>query len=191
MAPSGPRNGATASSRKAPGGGKTQRGGIAKRRAGGSAKVDRDGDLDMDATTRQKRSSHPAANGPARPKKPAPAPGRPQKSTAKAKQIIDKAISSGNLPNGISSSARVSRSNRLVNAPNSTTLKVEGLKTSKAANNEGGGVKELLTFLERKAQAVGKITRTIRIKKVCVVSDPWIWDVSTRRKLSAIVVYAT
>lgn len=189
MAPSGPRNSAS-TSHKAPGGGKTQRGGIAKRRAGGPARVDRDGDLDMDASGGRKRSSHPAANGPARSKKPATTSGRPSKPTTKAKQIIDKAISSGNLPNGLSSSARITRSNRPVNAPNSITLKVEGLKTSRAVNNEGGGLKELLTFLERKAQTVGKTTRPIRIKKVCVVSDPWIWDVTTRRKLSIIVIYA-
>lgn len=172
MAPTGPKNGGT-SSRKAPGGGKTQRGGVAKRRAAGAGKVDRDGDLDMDAAAGgSKRTNHPAANGPARSKKPATTSGRPPKPTAKAQQIINRVITSNNgnlsrLSNGAGLS-RGGRAGRQVNAPNSMTLKVEGLKTSRAVNNEGGGLKELLTFLERKAQTVGKLTRSVRIKKVCV-----------------------
>lgn len=58
------------------------------------------------------------------------------------------------------------RGNRRADAIPPVTLKVEGLKSSKAALNEGGGLKELLTFLERKAQSVGHVTRHIRIKKV-------------------------
>lgn len=51
------------------------------------------------------------------------------------------------------------------------TLRVEGLKSSKAANNEGGGLKELLNFLERKAQSVAKTSRPIRIKKSQIKGD--------------------
>ncbi len=171
MAPTGPRNGTAPPPRRAPGGGKTQRGGIAKRRAGGPVKVDRDGDLDMDtAAGGSKRTNHPAANGPARSKKPPSTTGRAPKPTAKAQQIINKVITSGGggLPSRLSNGTGSSRAGRQVNALNSVTLKVEGLKSSKAANNEGGGLKELLTFLERKAHHVGKLTRPVRIKKVCV-----------------------
>lgn len=174
MAPTGPRNAAT-SSRQGPGGGKTQRGGIAKRRAGGPVRVDRDGDLDMDSAAGGSKRPNNPPTGP-RSKRPATTTGRAPKPTAKAQQIINKVITSGNgsissrLANGIanSASARSTRSGRPVNAPNSMTLRVEGLKSSKAVNNAGGGLKELLTFLERKAQSVGKVTRPIRIKKVCV-----------------------
>jgi nuclear RNA export factor len=52
------------------------------------------------------------------------------------------------------------------------TLKVEGLKQSSAASNEGGGLKELITFLERKAGSVGHVEdRVIKIKKVSVYYD--------------------
>ncbi|RYP40705.1 hypothetical protein DL769_011726 [Monosporascus sp. CRB-8-3] len=179
MAPTGPRNQAT-SSRKAPGVGKTQRGGVAKRRAGGPVKVDRDGDLNMDGpagANGNKPANHPAANGSARAKKPATASARAPKPSTKAQQIINKVITSGDgnissrISNGMAPSSRPNRGARQINAPNSMTLKVEGLKSSRAVNNEGGGLKELLTFLERKAQTVGKITRPVRIKKSHVNGD--------------------
>ncbi|RYP03140.1 hypothetical protein DL764_005347 [Monosporascus ibericus] len=179
MAPTGPRNQAP-SSRRAPGVGKTQRGGIAKRRAGGPVRVDRDGDLDMDGpagANGKKPANHPAANGSARAKKPATASTRAPKPTTKTQQIINKVITSGDsnissrISNGMAASSRPNRGARQINAPNSMTLKVEGLKSSRAVNNEGGGLKELLTFLERKAQTVGKITRPVRIKKSHVNGD--------------------
>lgn len=48
-------------------------------------------------------------------------------------------------------------------------LRVHGLKSSRAAENEGGGVSELLAFLERKATTFlnGTNRRPVTIKKVC------------------------
>ncbi|KAI4860335.1 NTF2-like protein [Hypoxylon rubiginosum] len=185
MAPHGPRKGAGPSGARNPRGstGKAAtRGGICKRRNTTGARVDRDGDLDMDAPAAGGRSSRkpkrddtiptgprstrPAANGPRGP--------RP---TAKAQQIIQRVITgtSGNLPsriaNGMSGGTKAFKGGRQVNASHTMTLQVEGLKSSKAANNEGGGLKELLNFLERKAQSVAKTTRPIRIKKSHINGD--------------------
>ncbi|KAI0175712.1 NTF2-like protein [Hypoxylon sp. FL1284] len=183
MAPNGPRKGAGPSTRntRASNGLKPARGGISKRRSNAAAKIDRDGDLDMDApaanrsSRKQKRddsiptaprSSRPAANG-----------SRAPRPTAKAQQIIQRVIggTSGNvstrLANGMAGGGRAPKGGRQVNGANTMTLKVEGLMSSKAAQNEGGGLKELLNFLERKAQSIAKTTRPIRIKKSHINGD--------------------
>jgi nuclear RNA export factor len=77
---------------------------------------------------------------------------------------------SGNLSSriaaGIDTSTRHTRSSRPINGANITTLRIGGLKDSKAASNEGGGLRELIIFVERKASVVGKLARSIRVKKV-------------------------
>ena len=51
-------------------------------------------------------------------------------------------------------------------------IKIYGLKESKAASNAGGGVKDLLDFLERKATAPNAPSReAVRIRKVCLTSQ--------------------
>ncbi|KAI1779443.1 NTF2-like protein [Hypoxylon cercidicola] len=188
MAPQGPRNGAGPTGARNPRGStgnglkSVTRGGISKRRNNTVARVDRDGDLDMDASIANNRSSRkpkrdnpiptaprsarPAANGPRGP--------RP---TAKAQQIIQRVITgtSGNISsriaNGMSGGTKAFKGGRQVNASQTMTLQVQGLKSSKAAGNEGGGLKELLNFLERKAQTVAKTTRPIRIKKSQINGD--------------------
>ncbi|KAI1504473.1 hypothetical protein F5X99DRAFT_42060 [Biscogniauxia marginata] len=190
MAPTGPRKGsATAggrSTRGAAGGGKANtRGGISKRR-GGAAKVDRDGDLNMDgpapsnrATPNQKRTdnnSNPAGST-SRPARSTGTTTRPPRTSVKAQQIIQRALNGGGsgltsrVTSGMAGSTRSSRITRQTNGTQAVTLKVEGLRSSRAAGNEGGGLKELLTFLERKAQNVGKVARHIRIKKSQVNGD--------------------
>jgi nuclear RNA export factor len=53
-----------------------------------------------------------------------------------------------------------------------TLLRVGGLKDSKAANNAGGGVNDLLGFMERKAGSFRTGSkRKVAIKKVCFVID--------------------
>jgi nuclear RNA export factor len=48
------------------------------------------------------------------------------------------------------------------------SLRVRGLKESKAASNPDGGLKDLLSFLERKASGLdAEHHKTVRIKKVC------------------------
>lgn len=51
----------------------------------------------------------------------------------------------------------------------STTLRVDGLSSSKAASNKDGGLDALLGFLERKASGLdSKSNRAVKIKKVCL-----------------------
>ncbi|KAI0482294.1 hypothetical protein GGR56DRAFT_619364 [Xylariaceae sp. FL0804] len=172
MAPSGPRKGS------APRNGRQQnpterksRGGISKRQGRGT-KIDRDGDLDMDASVgaggpSMKRGKNPPPNGPA-----SRGSTRPPRPTAKAQQIIQRVVNGG----GHDSTSRVAslrsaRSGRKTEAPNVITLSVEGLKASKASSNEGGGLKDLLIFLERKASTIGQSSRAIRIKKSQINGD--------------------
>ncbi|XXG94012.1 nuclear mRNA export, poly(A)+RNA binding protein [Hypoxylon texense] len=188
MAPNGPRKGAGPSGARNPrdstGNGlkAVTRGGISKRRNNTAVRVDRDGDLDMDAPVAGGRSSRKPKRGASIPTEPrstrsAANGSRGPRPTAKAQQIIQRVITgtSGNLPsriaNGMSGGTKAFKGGRQVNASHTMTLQVEGLKSSKAANNEGGGLKELLNFLERKAQSVAKTTRSIRIKKSQINGD--------------------
>jgi nuclear RNA export factor len=177
MAPTGPRNSGHRGGPTPKGGKNTTRGsGISKRKSE-NVKIDRDGDLDMDAAAASRRAAR--SNAPTRSRNPTSSAkpsnaSRHSKPSANAQKVVQKIITSGSgaslssrLASGMAPSARPSRANRQVNGANTTTLKVEGLKQSRAAANDGGGLKELLTFLERKAQTVGKTTRNIRIKKVC------------------------
>jgi nuclear RNA export factor len=183
MAPSGPRaqrntRGATTLNKST-----GRPSGIRKRGAGGLTKTDRDGDMDMDTPAaaggpgRGSRGSNPKSavpTGPRRSARSAPAGGRGPKPTTRAADMVKKIIEggSGNMSSriaaGIDTSTRHNRSSRPINAANITTLKIGGLQNSKAASNEGGGLRELIIFIERKASVVGKLDRPVRIKKVSV-----------------------
>jgi nuclear RNA export factor len=132
-------------------------------------KTDRDGDLNMDVpvtTSGSSQSNAKRAKNNSTPTGPAARSSRKPKATAKAQQIIQRVIN-GDHSGIVSQVSSRSRGSRRADAVPSVTLKVEGLKASKAAANEGGGLKELLNFLERKAPSTGHITRHVRIKKVC------------------------
>ncbi|KAF8863294.1 hypothetical protein BDZ45DRAFT_116785 [Acephala macrosclerotiorum] len=143
------------------------RGGIQKRRAGATpTRIDRDGDLVMDAAAAgEKRRS---GKGRMEPSKPAgtgrtnsgPARGG-SIATARAKQAILRGIGRGQ--------ANVLES-RITTTGNS--LQVEGLSLSKAASNPDGGVEALLGFLERKASGMdAKSNRAVKIKKSSLRGD--------------------
>jgi nuclear RNA export factor len=52
-----------------------------------------------------------------------------------------------------------------------TTIRIDGLSSSKAASNDDGGLSSLLAFLERKASGLdAKSNRVVKIKKVCLLS---------------------
>ncbi|KAI2633768.1 hypothetical protein GGS26DRAFT_554664 [Hypomontagnella submonticulosa] len=172
--PSGPRNNRPAATN---GTKPVGRGGVSKRRSN-AARIDKDGDLDMDApigTNRASRKSKRVDNSiPTAPRSARPAANgsRGPRPTRQARQIIQRVIGEANgslssrIENGMSGGTKAFKG-----PSNTMTLRVEGLKSSKAANNEGGGLKELLTFLERKAQSVGRITRQVRIKKSQINGD--------------------
>ncbi|KAI1132246.1 hypothetical protein F5Y10DRAFT_231316 [Nemania abortiva] len=168
MAPLGPKKGSVPNNRgtrntQASTGKASTRGGISKRRGAGPVRVDRDGDLSMDvpapANSSQSQSRRPKNN--ATPSGPITRTStRNPRPTAKAQQIIQRVINGD--ASQVSSRTRGSLRDNIVPP---VTLKVEGLKASKAASNPGGGLKELLAFLERKAQSIEQISRHIRIKK--------------------------
>ena len=49
-------------------------------------------------------------------------------------------------------------------------ISVHGLKQSKAASNKDGGISDLMAFLERKATTPDELTKSVKIKKVCLTS---------------------
>lgn len=178
--PSGPRGGYNSANGPRGGARGGPRGGIQKRRGGGPVRVDRDGDMVMDASTggggaRQDRSGNGAGAQPrgrggigGR----ALQDGRQARETlnrasagAKQRQILIRALGDdlGSLPRRVSPAPRGPGPH---NQTDTQVLRVVGLQQSKAANNEDGGLRDLLSFLERKATTTGKLTRPVTIKKV-------------------------
>lgn len=143
------------------------RGGIAKRGRANAPRVDRDGDLDMGTSTAATRSGagakQPATNSTRRG---APRSSGPNRQSARLQQNIVRHLDRDQIPRGPASD-RASGSNN-------TTLKIVGLKASRAATNSDGGVRSLLDFLEKKATNIkttgsgpGRRVRPVVIKKVC------------------------
>lgn len=184
--PTGPRSGAAATStrstRSSTGGargssqGNTRgRGGIAKRGRSSTGRVDRDGDLVMDAGAGAKSGARisksnnntPARRGGSKPNGPSRASA--PKPNARLQQNLVRHLGGDASQVPRAPSARI--------ASNNTTLKVLGLKSSRAVSNSDGGVKDLLLFLEKKATNIknpngsGRNARPVLIKKVCYVSD--------------------
>lgn len=183
--PTGPRGGSTANStrntrsstsgtRGSSQGSARGRGGIAKRGRPSTGRVDRDGDLVMDAGAgaksgaRVSKSSNPTPRrGSSRPNAPTRASG--PKTNPRLQQNIVRHLGGDTSQVPRAPSARI--------ASNNTTLKVLGLKRSRAVANPDGGVKDLLLFLEKKATNIkntngsGRTSRPVLIKKVCYVSD--------------------
>lgn len=167
MAPRGPR-GKTASAGRdnkgATSGAKTKSG-IQKRR--GQAKVNDDGDVDMDAPARRlTRSAGEGKSGGRGGSKPGARGG-----TSKTAQSILKHLGSGDSSQLASrvtnpSAAKAARS-RLENSTPLVFLRVHGMSESKAAGNRDGGLSDLLAFLERKSTslATGR-RRQVTIRKV-------------------------
>ncbi|PQE29685.1 TAP domain-containing protein [Rutstroemia sp. NJR-2017a WRK4] len=154
--PRGPRHGSSGGR----GGGRG--GGIAKRRAGGPTRIDKDGDLDMDAVTgaNARKAGKPGVEGsiPTRPR--ADRRGG-MKSTGRGGNLTMQRTQAAIL-RGMDSQ----QTNILV------TLWVKGLKDSKAASNSDGGHQSLVQFLERKASSLdAKSNKTVKIKKSHMKGD--------------------
>lgn len=131
------------------------RGGIRKR--GAATKVDRDGDLAMDAGSARNRGKKGRTEGG---RAGAPGGGRPR-----ALDAIQKAISS----NSDSHQANIRQSGR---GAGLEQVIVRGWKQSKAASNRDGGLESLLTFLEKKLNHPdSKSGQRARITKVCATSE--------------------
>ncbi|KAG5943607.1 hypothetical protein E4U53_007022 [Claviceps sorghi] len=176
MAPQGPRSSvAQRANRGATSGAKTTtRGGIHKKRAGGS-RTDMDGDLVMDAVG--KRAAKVAASEArgSRSNSARAGPKNNSRGVSTAAQTVLKHLK-GNDSSGLASrgsAAITGRDNRA--RGNLSFLRVHGLKQSKAASNRDGGLSDLLAFLERKAtsfkSSTAKQSRSVMIKKSHMVGD--------------------
>lgn len=142
------------------------RGGIQKKRAG--TKTDVDGDLDMDSAARRNKPAAGADGAQSRPNTRSSSARNPR-GTSRVAQTVAKHLgtSVGDVP------SRGLRARRAQNAPGLSYLRIHGLKQSKAASNQDGGVTDLLSFLERKASSftAERRKRSIIIKKVCFYID--------------------
>lgn len=191
--PTGPRAGANAKSSRntrdttanrggARGG---SRGGIAKRGRSSAVKIDRDGDLDMDTAAAGTRSGSGASKPLDRTARRGARASAPSKATSRLQQNITR-----HLGGDISQTPRATRV-----SGNNTTLKVLGLKASRAASNADGGVRSLLEFLEKKATHVkttgserGRRVRPVAIKKVCQGIRSWVREGTQRQQRSNLVI---
>ncbi|TVY20250.1 mRNA export factor mex67 [Lachnellula arida] len=149
IAPRGPRNSSPSV---------RSRGGIQKRnKAGGPVRVDRDGDLVMDATAAgdKRRSGKGRLEGPASSRGAGRGRGGPSRGAN---------FGAAKTPQAIVRGLETRQANILESriTTGSTTLQIDGLSSSKAASNPDGGVESLLAFLERKASGPD---RNVKIKK--------------------------
>lgn len=153
-------------------GGATDRGGIRKR---GATRVDRDGDMDMDAAAGGARNRGKRTRGDS---------GRPSGPRAPAMDAIQKAIS-GTTP---SSQANIRQGGK---GSSLEQVSVRGWKQSKAASNRDGGHESLVTFLEKKLNAPdSKAGSRARITKVCATSELAVTDMNSRlRPLRCVLVF--
>ena len=164
--PRGPRGGGARATRSNANPRPPNRGGIQKRKNAGP-KVDVDGDMDMDGEARRaKRPAAPDASNtkPARSTRSSGA--APARLPAKQTEALIRHLK-GN--NSLASRASIpSKRGQQKTQPGIAWLSVKGLKESKAASNPGGGVKDLLQFLERKATTMANrsSTRPVAIKQV-------------------------
>ncbi|TVY80336.1 mRNA export factor mex67 [Lachnellula suecica] len=147
------------------------RGGIQKRSRGGApARVDRDGDLVMDAAAagNKRRSGKGRLDSPApsrgsgRGRANGPSPRGGNLGTIKAQRAIIRGLGT--------EQANVLES-RIT--PGYSTLQITGLSSSKAASNPDGGLESLLSFLERKAteRQDPNSNREVKIKKSHMKGD--------------------
>ncbi|PKS07922.1 hypothetical protein jhhlp_006532 [Lomentospora prolificans] len=165
--PRGPRGGSAArATRNSTTTRSTARSGIQKRRA--TPRTDMDGDLDMDGEGRRIKRPANGETTASRPSRGARgARGAASSSTrmpSKQAEIIARHLNGG----GALASRISNVSTRSQRTPTTLVwLKVKGLKESKAASNPGGGVKDLLHFLERKATSLANRTnnRPVAIKQ--------------------------
>ncbi|KPM38971.1 hypothetical protein AK830_g7597 [Neonectria ditissima] len=156
---------------------KSSRGGIQKR-GRGSTRVDGDGDLDMDsAAARAKKTTAAASNNTRSRPATRSATSLNTKGPSKTAQNVLKHLSNGTASSLASritgaGSGRGGRG-RQQDTSGLSFLRVGGLKQSKAASNPGGGLNDLLAFLERKSSSflTGRQKRNIAIKKSHYVGD--------------------
>lgn len=176
----------------------SNRGGIQKR-GQNKPRLDKDGDAIMDSssgnrgrgrgTNNRRDTSQPYSRGSTARAHPAtshrstvhghPPPPRSTRSTKVDPAAVQKAIlrsmgSKDSLPKGPKALSRLTKYAGKDDGKDGATggldqIRIYGLNESKAASNPGGGVKDLLNFLERKATAPNAPAKdAVRIRKVCL-----------------------
>ena len=175
--PTGPRASGRLATSRLP-----NRGGIQKRNTT-PARMDKDGDLVMDQAGTNSRTNGrgrgTAIRGSSRPRRNGAPDSLPARNLRHARPGIDpstiqKAVlrgmgSSETLPRGPRSSLKNLRGRGISRSTDEAwdQIIVKGFKQSKAAANPGGGISELIAFLERKATHPDA-PETVKIKKVCL-----------------------
>lgn len=151
---------------------KTTRGGIQKR-GRGSTRTDGDGDLDMDSAGARAKKVTPSgsSNAPRTRASTRSTASQSAKVPSRTAQNVLKHLANGSAASLASRVSGGKGRGRQQDWSNLTFLRVGGLKQSKAASNPGGGLNDLLSFMERKATSflpvAGRNKRSIAIKKVC------------------------
>ena len=169
--PTGPRASGRLASSRLP-----SRGGIQKRNKT-SARVDKDGDLVMDQAGSRGRGA--AIRNSSRTRRGGPSDSLAARVSQHARKGVDPSAiqkvvlrgmgSSEAAPRGPRSSLRNVRG-RGSSRPTDDAwdqITVKGFKQSKAAANPGGGISELIAFLERKATHPDA-PEAVKVKKVCL-----------------------
>jgi nuclear RNA export factor len=160
--PRGPR-GSSPSVRGGP------RGGIQKNRGGGGpARVDKDGDLVMDAGAAggdKRRAGRGRIGG-----SPQPKPLTTGRTNAGPSRGGNHSLHRAQaILRGMESKQATVLETRIT-AGGASSLRIDGLSSSKAASNPDRGLEALLGFLERKASGLdAKSNRPVKIKKVCLM----------------------
>lgn len=160
MAPRGSRSGReakpTATKARA-----SNRAGVSKRKG----RVDGDGDMDMDGAARRLKAGGADSASNSRTSTRSANRTRP----TKIAQTVAKHLGNGT---GGDLASRVKTAVKGKGA-SLVFLRVHGMKQSKAAANPDGGLKDLLSFIERKATSLldGRRTRQVIVKKVCLPDD--------------------
>ncbi|OLN81392.1 mRNA export factor mex67 [Colletotrichum chlorophyti] len=153
-------------------GSKTSRGGGIQKRRAGKTQTDRDGDLDMGSSAgagstggprrgNNKTTAEDSNNS--RPQRSTRSGGPPTKAGSRVHQAIARHLDTGDGSDMIS--RRKPQSAGLV------WLSVKGLKDSKAASNPDGGLRDLLSFLERKSTTLSGRNKQVHIKKSNIRGD--------------------
>ena len=159
--PKGPR-GAAPSSR--PGSG--ARGGIQKRGRASTPRLDKDGDLILDADTARSRVGKGRLNSPSLAER-ASSTATTRGSTGRAGSRLATARTQAAIIRGMEG-----RQANIKTAPRSNqqyaSLQIHGLAQSKAASNPDGGLKSLLGWIQRKADQKTTKRNGVKITKVCL-----------------------
>ncbi|KAF4955381.1 hypothetical protein FSARC_11867 [Fusarium sarcochroum] len=147
----------------------TSRGGISKRKAG---RIDGDGDLDMDSAGRRAKKTATAETKPTRSGTRASTRGGPSKNAQNVLKHLSNGTASSLASRISSASSGKGPKTRSQDMTGLTMLRVGGLKESKAATNPGGGLNDLLGFMERKAGSF----RTGSKRKVAIKKSHYVGD---------------